>query len=209
MLRLSNWILIVALLLFAGCAQAANETAPTTTPQSATRQADGEISAAQIADVRRMLGCESADPLGPTLATFCSAIAAFEAGEPPSPTAAPVSYAGASAIVSAALREPAFEAGYLVLGGGVAKFGTVRPENPGESRDAFEIVRAVVMRAPIPQNGASQYARTRTGAVAQTSVVGRSLRWVHETIGYVRETPMGLVVMEFSGDGWFVGIFPR
>lgn len=94
----------------------------------------------------------------------------------------------------------------MPLGG--ARFQILLPSNDPERRASQELVSAVAAGQPLPADNATVvYARSRTGA-RPAQEVGRSLSWSGATKGFLRETSMGLVVVERAPGVILVGIFP-
>jgi hypothetical protein len=176
---------------------------------AAAESSAGDISETDLADVRRRLGCnDKADEL------FCRALTAFGAGRLPAQRPALISLPGAAMVVPAAGtpdegKPPVLLACFLVLDGGGVRFQTILPSNDDEKRDSLALVRAVAQGQPLPGAGnlALDYVRSRKGA-KPAAPAGRSLRWARDTKGFVRETSMGMVVVEHAPGLTYVGFFP-
>jgi hypothetical protein len=157
------------------------------------------------------LGC--AEQQGGRNAFFCRALAAFDKGRTPAARAQPTGMAGASVIVpapgSSHFGKSVTEASFLVLGERAATCGTLSAENEEERRAAQALVRAVTAGERLPAENpavkaAREMTRTRPAELAE-----RSLTWSAETHGFVRETEMGVIVLEqVEGPAWVLGVFP-
>jgi hypothetical protein len=124
-----------------------------------------------------------------------------------------VSLPGAVAVIPApgspdAGKPPILGGAYLVLADGGARFQILLPSNDDERRASKALVQAIAAGQPLPEDNLTvKYARSRTGARPVTQV-GRSLSWSTDVRGFLRETSMGLVVVERGPSVILVGVFP-
>jgi hypothetical protein len=197
-----------SILLASACAPA-HEEAAVAAPSVPSAPVDADIRDADLADVRARIGC-GAKPDD----VFCRALAAFAEGRLPAARPALVSLPGATMLVPAAGtpdqgKPPVLLASFLVLDGIGVRFQTILPSNDDERRDSLALVRAVAQGQPLPPAGnlAVDYARSRKQA-KPAAPAGRSLRWARDTRGFVRETSVGIVVVEHAPGLTFVGLFP-
>ena len=175
-------------------------------PSSAV--APTEMDPAAVAGVGVLLGCAP-----DSQEFFCRATAAFAVGVKPSGHSIPTAMAGVSALVplpdSPNAGPVAYETSYLVLADDGVRYGTVLPSNDEERASAKALFLAVTGGEPVPvENPSAQFARSRKGT-NPAQATQRSLTWSSPTMGYARQTPMGIVVIEAAPGGIFaIGVFP-
>ena len=146
---------------------------------------------------------------------FCRALVAFRDGKRPDWSAEPRGFAGAALLIPASKGpdDPQLVVSalmsFLVLGDHALLFGPLQGDNAEEKRDATRVVDAIVAGQPIPagSSGVQYIAQLKTTKPATMTM--RSLSWQRDDRGFVRDTPMGLVVVMEQAGNWIVAVHPH
>ncbi len=192
--------LTLTILFLASCTPAA-------APDAA---ASGDVTEEDLGPLRQRAGCAAASD-----SLVCRALVAFAAGHRPSAPASPISMPGAVAVIPAPGsaedgQPPIYGGAYLILAKGAARFQILLPSNAAEREASNALVAAITAGQPLPADNATVvYARARTGGTRSATDVGQSVTWSGESTGFLRETTMGLVVVERSPSVIMVAVFPR
>jgi hypothetical protein len=208
---------LVLPLLLSACAATAAPRATGSTPAAAAPASAlsgplADIDPNDVTFLEQQLNCTSPSQ---QFVGMCLAIGAFREGHAPKPAAelrrpgwgAGVSLPGAKD----AGQPPMLGLTYLVLAPEMVRFGTVVPANAQDLRDIRAVSAALGNGGPLPAaavNSAMALIQ-RVPLRDATAVVGQSLVYGGDARGWIRETPIGLVVIERISDEIDVAYFPH